>query len=215
MNGAVMKENLAIGESKTGENISEEAIREALSRILESAMFIHSDRLSRFLRFTVEVTLAGEGETLKEYLIGTEVYGRNSSYHPSEDSIVRSEARRLRSRLKEYYDSVGKNDPVLIHYRPGSYVPAFRHQSSLHEERIATDRALGELFTGGLGTQALDNPLVTRTLDVQIVFEGTVRVLRPGSRSSAPTEFRPGQNVSKRIQIRKVVSVSMTKSHRH
>ena len=52
--------------------------------------------------------------TLKEYLIGTEVYERNSSYHPSEDSIVRSEARRLRSKLKEYYDSVGKDDPV--HY---------------------------------------------------------------------------------------------------
>ena len=210
-----MKENLAISESKSGEKISEEAIREALSRILESAMFIQSDRLSRFLRFTVETTLAGESDMLKEYLIGTEVYDRKPPYHPSADSIVRSEARRLRGKLKEYYESVGKDDPVLIHYRPGSYVPAFRHQSSLREDRIATDRVLGELFTDGLGTQALDNPLVTRKLDVQIVFEGTVRVLRPGSRSSAPTEFRPGQNVSKRNQIRKVVSVSLTKSHRH
>jgi len=46
---------------------------------------------------------------MKEYLIGTEVYHRPTSYHPSEDSIVRSEARRLRSKLKEYYDSVGKD----------------------------------------------------------------------------------------------------------
>ena len=210
-----MSLNLVMTEGKSEGKISEQAIREELSRILQSSVFAQSDRLGRFLRFTVETTLAGAAETLKEYLIGTEVYNRNSSYHPSEDSIVRSEARRLRSRLKEYYGSVGKDDPVLIHYRQGSYVPAFRHQSSLREERIATDRALGELFTEGLGTQALDNPLVTRKLDVQIVFEGTVRVIRPGSRSSAPTEFRPGQNVSKRIQIRKVVSVSMTKSHRH
>ena len=40
-----MKENLVICESKSGEKISEEAIREALSRILESATFIQSDWL--------------------------------------------------------------------------------------------------------------------------------------------------------------------------
>src|SRR5258708_38572149 len=116
MNGAVMRENLVISESTSGEKISEKAIREALSRILESALFAQSDRLGRFLRFTVETTLAGEADMLKEYLIGTEVYERNSSYHPNEDSIVRSEARRLRAKLKEYYYSVGKYDPVHIHY---------------------------------------------------------------------------------------------------
>jgi hypothetical protein len=200
-----MSLNLVVSEAKSEEKISEGAIREALSRILESPMFIQSDRLSRFLRFTVEATLAGDGEMLKEYSIGTEVYERNSSYHPSEDSIVRSEARRLRSRLKEYYDSVGKDDPVLIHYRPGSYVPAFRHQRSQHDDRIATDRALGELFAEGLAAQALEVPSVARKLDVQIVFEGTVRVLRPGLRSSTPTDFRPGQTFKKRNQIRKVV----------
>jgi hypothetical protein len=106
MNGAVMRENLAISEATSQEKISEEAIREALSRILESPLFIQSDRLSRFLCFTVEATLAGEADMLKEYLIGTEVYDRKPPYHPSADSIVRSEARRLRSKLKEYYESV-------------------------------------------------------------------------------------------------------------
>jgi hypothetical protein len=115
----LIRENLVISESTSGEKISEEAIREALSRILESAMFIQSDRLSRFLRFTVEATLAGEADMLKEYLIGTEVYGRKPPYHPSADSIVRSEARRLRNKLREYYESVGKDDSVFIYYRPG------------------------------------------------------------------------------------------------
>jgi hypothetical protein len=46
-------------------------------------------------------------------------------YHPNMDSIVRSEARRLRSKLKEYYESPGKDDPVFIYYRLGSYVPVF------------------------------------------------------------------------------------------
>jgi len=89
-----------------------------------------------------------------------------------------------------------------------------RHQHSLREGRIATDRVLGELFTEELSAQALDNLLVARRLDVQIVFAGIVRVLRPGSTSSTPADVRPGQNVSKRNQIRKVVSMSLRKSHR-
>jgi len=210
-----MSENLVISDCRSGQTISEEAIREALARILESAMFIQSDRLSRFLRFTVEATLAGEADTLKEYLIGTEVYDRKPPYHPSADSIVRSEARRLRNKLREYYESVGKDDSVLIDYRPGSYVPTFRNQRSLRDDRIATDRASGELFTEELGAQAFDIPLMPRKLDVQIVFEGTVRVLHPASRSSTPTNFIPGQNVSKQNQIRKVVSLSLRKSRRH
>ena len=210
-----MSENLVISDCRSGQTISEEAIREALARILESAMFIQSDGLSRFLRFTVEATLAGEADTLKEYLIGTEVYDRKPPYHPSADSIVRGEARRLRNKLREYYESVGKDDSVLIDYRPGSYVPTFRNQRSLRDDRIATDRASGELFTEELGAQAFDIPLMPRKLDVQIVFEGTVRVLHPASRSSTPTNFIPGQNVSKQNQIRKVVSLSLRKSRRH
>ena len=109
-------------------------------------MFVQSDRLGRFLRFTVETTLAGEAETLKEYVIGTEVYERNSSYHPSEDSIVRSEARRLRNKLKEYYDSVGKDDPSPHLLSAWQLCPAFRPQPSEGGEHTLTSAKPGELL---------------------------------------------------------------------
>ena len=141
-----MKENLVVSKLKGEDQLSEDLIRDELARILESSLFAQSDRLGRFLRFTVETTLAGEADALKEYLIGTEVYQRNPSYQPSEDSIVRSEARRLRSKLKEYYDSVGKYDPVHIHYRPGSYVPAFRKRPSEVGEYSSTSAKPGELL---------------------------------------------------------------------
>ncbi len=147
----VIEKGLFASEPESNETISEEAIRDELSRIVESSIFVQSDRLARFLRFTVETTLAGDGETLKEYVIGTEVYDRPTSYRPSEDSIVRSEARRLRRKLKEYYESVGKNDPVLIYYRLGSYAPIFRRQ--FRRGLNVTSTALGprERFTGGDG----------------------------------------------------------------
>src|ERR1700719_1001558 len=126
VNGVVTGNSLLAIEPRSKDTISEDAIRDQLSRILESSIFVQSERLGQFLRFTVETTLESKAETLKEYVIGTHVYGRKPSYHPTEDSIVRSEARRLRRKLQEFYETIGKNDLVFIHYRPGSYVPVFK-----------------------------------------------------------------------------------------
>jgi hypothetical protein len=193
-----MRQSLAITEFPSREDVSEEAIREQLSRILESTVFAQSERLSRFLRFTVELTLAGDAEQLKEYLIGTEVYDRKPPYHPNMDSIVRSEARRLRSKLKEYYESAGKNDPVFLYYRVGSYVPVFRRQRSLPAIRIAADRTLSDVLTEELMAQAADISAMELIRDVQIVFEGTLRISRLGSKSSTPKRFKLGPITSKR-----------------
>jgi TolB-like protein len=108
------------------EGIPAELVREQLARILRSSFFVQSTRLSRFISFVVESTLSGEGSILKEYVIGTEVYDRRPPYQPSQDSIVRSEARRLRNKLKEYYDADGKRDALFIYFRTGSYAPVFR-----------------------------------------------------------------------------------------
>jgi TolB-like protein len=105
------------------DSLSEQAIREQLTKLLTSHIFARSERLGRFLQFTVDHVLAGKQTELKEYVIGVEVYDRHSPYHPSEDSIVRSEARRLRGKLKQYYEFDGKTDPIKIFFRLGSYVP--------------------------------------------------------------------------------------------
>jgi hypothetical protein len=185
-----MKQNLAIAEFPSREDVSEEAIREQLSRIVESAIFAQSERLSRFLRFTVETTLAGGADQLKEYLIGTEVYDRKPPYHPNVDSIVRSEARRLRSKLKDYYESYGKADLVFIYYRIGSYVPVFRRQRSIPAIRVAAGRALSEVLVEELVAQAGDISVMEQIRGVQIVFEGTLRISRLSTKSPTSGSFR-------------------------
>ena len=102
------------------------AIHEELRKLLRSPLLVQSDRLSRFLRFAVDSTLDGNTNLLKEYTIGVEAYGRRPDFDPSQDSIVRTEARRLRTKLKKYYQEEGEKDPILIDFRPGSYVPTFR-----------------------------------------------------------------------------------------
>ena len=90
--------------SSQGSVINDEAIQKQLGRILASEGFIRSERMGRFLSFIVNQTIQGHGERLKEYLIGIEVFDRRESFTPRTDPGARGEARRLRLKLKEYYD---------------------------------------------------------------------------------------------------------------
>jgi TolB-like protein/Tfp pilus assembly protein PilF len=107
--------------------ISAESIRAALEKILASPGFANAERISRFLRYTVEETLNGQTDKLKESLLGIDVFGRKPSYDPRVDAVVRTEAVKLRARLREYYESEGREDPIVIDLPKGGYIPAFRH----------------------------------------------------------------------------------------
>jgi TolB-like protein len=87
---------------------------------------VRSERLSRFLRFVVESHLEDPNADLKELLIATEIYGRKRDYDPKQDSIVRTEAARLRAKLLEYYSGAGATSPVIIELPKGGYTPKFR-----------------------------------------------------------------------------------------
>jgi adenylate cyclase len=110
-----------------------EAARRQLERVLRSPGFSRNERLSRFLRFIVEQHLAGRDAEIKESLIAIEVLGRTPDYDPKQDSIVRTEAARLRARLSEYYLSEGKSDPLVIELPKGGYVPVIRGEPETSE----------------------------------------------------------------------------------
>jgi CheY-like chemotaxis protein len=93
--------------------------------MLQCRLFRHSPRLSRFFIFTVEQALAGAEQRLKEYSIALEVFGKPETFDPRMDSAVRVAARQLRAKIDLYYLTEGAQDPVLIRYRPGDYIPKF------------------------------------------------------------------------------------------
>ncbi len=88
-----------------GVDVQREAdIRRELENLLASRFLRDSDYLKRFLGFVVEHTLAGEADQLKEYRLGIDVFGRDPSFDPKVDPVVRMTARRLRAKLHEHYD---------------------------------------------------------------------------------------------------------------
>jgi hypothetical protein len=106
--------------------ISEQAVREELGRVLASHEFRSSKRSQAFLKYVVENTLSGNADILKERTIGIEVFGRSTSYDPSDDATVRVKAGEVRKRLGLYYAGQGTHDPVRIEMPAGTYVPEFR-----------------------------------------------------------------------------------------
>jgi TolB-like protein len=147
--------------TKTGENrsgrrvpasepraLSSETVRTELAKVLASPQFSRSERLSRFLRFIVEAALQNRGSEIKEYPIGVDVFDRGTEFDPKTDTIVRVEARRLRRKLDEYYESLRENPPFRIVLSKGNYVPAFivadpDRQKPMASRRIAWVTALG------------------------------------------------------------------------
>jgi eukaryotic-like serine/threonine-protein kinase len=122
--------------------MSPQHVKEELDRVLSSKAFADSERHRRFLRFVVDQTLDGRASEIKESVIGVEALGRNGSFDPKADPIVRVEAGRLRARLSSYYETEGKGDLVRIELPKGGYVPEF---VSLEAQPVARARAWSHL----------------------------------------------------------------------
>jgi serine/threonine-protein kinase len=116
----------------------EKAVREQLERILRSATFQQVERLKRFINFVVTEAAAGRGDELKEYVVGVQVFGKESSFDPRTDPIVRVQARRLRARLLRYYHDEGQHDELIIDLPKGGYAPVFKRR----DERVTSKPSL-------------------------------------------------------------------------
>ena len=100
-------------------------VRAQLERLLGAPSFKSSLRRGQLLRYLIERTLAGEADRINEYAIGIDVFEKPASFDPRIESIVRTEAGRLRQKLREYYAAEGSDDRVLVEIPLRSYKPVF------------------------------------------------------------------------------------------
>ena len=110
-------------------------ISASLENMLASALFAGSPRQQRFLDYLVTNTLAGDADRLKGYTIALEVFDRKDDFDPSLDAIVRVEATRLRNKLREYYDTLGKDEVIRIGFPKGGYALEISLQTAPALER--------------------------------------------------------------------------------
>jgi len=104
--------------------------RKLVHRVISSATFAKSERLSSFLSYICDCTLKGHAGELNEQRIGEAVFGRTRDYDSSSDGIVRTQASRLRQRLDRYFSDEGAREPIRIVLPRGGYVPVFEPRPS-------------------------------------------------------------------------------------
>lgn len=128
--------------------------------------FARTPRLAKLLRFLGERSLLGKADEITEYNIAIEVFGRSKlSFDGTRDSIARVEAHRLRKRLKEYYETEGREHAVLISLPFRSYVPEFIQRavsaSALSESQPDTEEFENLLSELGPDTEETPSSLVS------------------------------------------------------
>jgi TolB-like protein len=113
------------------QQITRDSIKVYLDKLLTSDTFAESPTLRHFLQFVVLAALQDKQQQIKEYVIGTEVFGRKETFDPRVDPIVRVEARRLRGKLNSYYSTEGVQDNIVIEIPKGGYRPSFSERPSV------------------------------------------------------------------------------------
>lgn len=116
-------------EPVTGEVTLQEK-RAELDAVLHARDFLRCPALAKLLEYLCQKTFSGQVREIKEFSIGTEVYGKDQGFGEKRDSVVRVEVHRLRKKLLHYYETEGASHSVRILLKPGNYQPDFERTDS-------------------------------------------------------------------------------------
>ncbi len=105
--------------------------RTELERVLNSPQFRRAQKLKQFLNVTCNYHFRNQSQEITEFLIAAEAFGKGSDFDPSQDSLVRVQAREVRRRLKEYYQNEGKDSRIVLDFPVGQYAPVFTLKDAL------------------------------------------------------------------------------------
>ena len=102
-----------------------ESLQTQIQRILQSKAFRTSEVQRNLLAYLADKSIHGSADSLKEYTIGLDVFGKPASYDPRQESAVRMHVGRLRQKLAEYYRLEGTEDPIVVDLPKGGFKVTF------------------------------------------------------------------------------------------
>lgn len=94
-------------------------IRDQAQKIVASGVLGRSRSYRRLFDYLVENTL--NGRSPKEIEIAVEVFSRDESFDPSQDSMVRVYAHNLRQKIRQFYAAEGNDEPRRLCVPRGEY----------------------------------------------------------------------------------------------
>lgn len=96
-----------------------------IERILESEGFHRATQLRNILRYASKAAILRPHEGLSEVEVACNVLERRLDFDPATDNIVRAQFSHLRRKLEHYFETEGKDEPLVLSIPKGNYVPVF------------------------------------------------------------------------------------------
>jgi hypothetical protein len=139
-------------------------VEEALSKVLDSTAFAASKQSQALLKYLVAKSQHDDDGSLKERMIGVNVFGRSHDYNTGDDPIVRARVGEVRKRLARYYQSE-LTDQHTVHFAipTGSYRVTFGYPNAdpdPDEDSGRRDELESEDPRSELLTPSLPRPLI-------------------------------------------------------
>jgi hypothetical protein len=131
-----------------------------LKEVIEGEAFRGSHRSGQFLKYVVEQAIAKHFDSLKERVIGVELFGRSPSYDTGDDAIVRVTASDVRKRLLQHYGMYGATSRFRISLPLGSYIPEISHEpggngNGNHELQTSLPNAVAKAEASGNARESI------------------------------------------------------------
>jgi hypothetical protein len=171
-----------------------------VDRLVSSHALHGSESLCKLLRYLAKHAIDHPGVPIKEFQIATEVFGRSADFDPQLDSMVRVQAGRLRSKLTEYYNSDGSEDPIVVELPKGTYVLSFHHRGAPSRphpgglDGMAREAALEKSTERRWGTEVISLSIFLAAAIAVIVWLMATRNSPPvslaGGSEPVPAAFR-------------------------
>ncbi len=121
---------VAKGQTESAREREEELLRAdsrwaLIERILESEGFHRAAQLRNILRYASKAAILRPQEGLSEVEVACNVLERRLDFDPAIDNIVRAQFSHLRRKLEHYFETEGKDEPLVLSIPKGNYIPVF------------------------------------------------------------------------------------------
>lgn len=143
-----------VDKNKVSESIDLEDIRAQAAKVIASGVLGRSRFYVALLEFLV--VCAEKSRTPKEIEVATEVFGRGSSFDPSQDSMVRVYAHNLRQKLQQFYTAGdGREEPRQLSIPRGEYRLVLLDREPRAEKVVPTPAPPPEIRQAARSTRSL------------------------------------------------------------
>lgn len=110
--------------------IDQKAKTDHLEKVLNSTGFSKSRRYKELLQYLVKAE--GEGKPVKEISLAIDLFDKDTTFDPAEDTIVRVSIGNIRKKLSSYYYTEGASDTLRMEIPKGSYNLVFKTVKPIH-----------------------------------------------------------------------------------